>query len=215
MKANRLAMFAVCVASAALAQEQPPPDDELPTLDELLGTEGEASESTDAETLPEEDAELDRLLSGSEIADEFRQAVDLMGRSATRLTTARDTGSRTQRMQEDALRKLDKLISDAERRAQQASSSPSPSADRQQAQPQPRQQTQQQAGNGDNRGEVNPPALRSGPLSAEEAADLAAWGSLPARVRDALVQGSSDKFSAAYRKLTEAYYKMLAEEPRR
>jgi hypothetical protein len=137
-----------------------------------------------------------------------------MSRSAQRLAGPRDTGSRTQRMQEDVLRKLDKLISDAERRAQQASSTPSSSSSQQQPQAQPRQQGEQQAANGDNRSENTPPGLRTGALRPEEAADLAAWGSLPERVRDALVQGSSDRFSAAYRRLTEAYYRMLAEEPK-
>ena len=75
-------------------------------------------------------------------------------------------------------------------------------------------QGEQQAANGDNRSENTPPGLRTGALRPEEAADLAAWGSLPERVRDALVQGSSDSFSAAYRRLTEAYYRMLAEEPK-
>ncbi len=203
------------IAPGAIAQDEAG-DEELPTLDELLGIEGAAGGEADAPRLPDErdEAELEELLSGREIASEFRQAVDLMGRSAERLTGPRDTGSRTQRMQEDALRKLDKLISDAERRAQQSSSTPSSSSPQQQPQNQPRQQGEQQAANGDNRNENTPPDVREGTLRPEEAANLAAWGSLPARVRDALVQGSSDRFSAAYRKLTEAYYRMLAEEPR-
>jgi hypothetical protein len=191
--------------------------DALPTLDDLLGIEGAAEEGGAAE-LPGEDRdeELDRLLSGGEIADEFRAAVELMGRSAVRLGSARDTSVRTQRLQEDVLRKLDKLIADAENRAQQSSSSSSSSSQsQQQMQNQPNQQgQQQQPGGGDNQAEVDPPGLRTGPLRPEEAADLAAWGSLPARVRDALVQGSTDRFSATYRKLTEAYYRMLAEEPK-
>lgn len=209
-----LSLVAITCSSARAQDEDP-----LPTLDELLGTAGEA---TDAEEGPGGDdatgEELERLLSGTEIADEFRAAVDLMNRSAGRLQTSHDTGIRTQRMQEDVLRKLDKLIADAERRAQQSGSSSSSSSSGQQQQQQrsqPRQQGGQQAGDGENRGEADPPGLRSGPLRPEEAADLASWGALPARVRDALVQGSSDRFSATYRKLTEAYYRMLAEEPER
>ncbi|HZW10281.1 MAG TPA: hypothetical protein VFF69_10300 [Phycisphaerales bacterium] len=221
----RLAAIVACVhACGAAAQTEKDGDGSkesdaptLPTLDELLGIGRGASETEQGASLPGGEAgeELDRLLSGGEIADEFRAAVDLMGRSAARLDTAGDTGVRTQRMQEDVLRKLDKLIADAESRAQQSSSSSSSSSQaQQQAQNQPNQRGQQQTGTGDNRAEMDPPGLRTGPIRPEDAADLAAWGSLPARVRDALVQGSGDQFSATYRKLTEAYYRMLAEEPK-
>jgi hypothetical protein len=159
--------------------------------------------------------ELDRLLSGQEIVDEFRAAADLMDRSAERLGAARDTGIDTQRMQEDVLRRLDKLIADAQQRSQQnSSSSSSSSQQQQQQQQQPRQDSSQQTGSQDNQGETMAPGLQTGPLGPEQAADLAAWGALPARLRDALLQGSSDRFSATYRKLTEAYYRKLAEEPK-
>lgn len=196
--------------------------DPLPTLDELLGLEGGASEGGDEVGLPVDGAgeeaarELDRLLSGQEIVDEFRTAVDLMTRSADRLKAARDTGITTQRMQEDVLRALDKLIADAEQRGQQSSSSSSSQQQQQQqqqGQQQPGQQSSPRSNSGDNQGEVSPPARQDGPLGAEQAADLAAWGNLPARLRDALVQGASDRFSATYRKLTEEYYRKLAEDP--
>jgi hypothetical protein len=162
----------------------------------------------------EAEEELDRLLSGREVVDEFRAAVELMDRSARRLDASSDTGINTQRMQEDVLRKLDKLIADANRRSQQSNNSSSSSSSGQQPQPQPKQDSAPQAGEGDNRDEQSPPAGRSGPLGPERAANLAAWGALPARLRDALQQGSADRFSATYRKLTEAYYRKLAEEPK-
>lgn len=216
-------LLAACAASmlpgaAARAQDtQPAKADPLPTLDQLLGTEGGASDAAGAGALPKpRDEELDRLLSGREIADEFRAAADLMDRTAARLANARDTGIDTQRMQEDVLRKLDKLIADAEQRGQQSSSSSSSSTRQQQqsSQQQPRQDGSQQSGSRENRGETTPPGLRTGPLGPEQAANLAAWGALPARLRDALLQGASDQFSATYRKLTEAYYRKLAEEPK-
>jgi hypothetical protein len=40
----------------------------------------------------------------------------------------------------------------------------------------------------------------------------AAWGNLPERVRDSLLEGSSDYFSSLYEAMTEAYYKKIAEE---
>jgi hypothetical protein len=225
------ARFAACAlllapAGAAWAQDaqptqptqptQPIKDDPLPTLDELLGTDGDASDAGNAAELPDQRREeLDRLLSGQEIVDEFRAAADLMDRSAERLGAARDTGIDTQRMQEDVLRRLDKLIADAQQRSQQnSSSSSSSSQQQQQQQQQPRQDSSQQTGSQDNQGETMAPGLQTGPLGPEQAADLAAWGALPARLRDALLQGSSDRFSATYRKLTEAYYRKLAEEPK-
>ncbi|MEX2213577.1 MAG: hypothetical protein WD768_05590, partial [Phycisphaeraceae bacterium] len=38
------------------------------------------------------------------------------------------------------------------------------------------------------------------------------WGRLPARIRSELEQGLGEKFSPLYKKLTEAYYRRLAEE---
>jgi len=211
----------VCAAVPVCAQDADP----LPTLDELLGTEGGASEGgegdegVEGDELPggesEREAELDRLLSGQEIVDEFRSAVALMDRSARRLGESRDTGLTTQRMQEEVLRALDKLIADAQQRGQQSSSSSSSSSQDQQqeqGQQQPGQQSSPKSASGDNQGDASAPGRQDGALGPEQAADLAAWGNLPARLRDALVQGASDRFSATYRKLTEEYYRRLAEE---
>ncbi len=41
------------------------------------------------------------------------------------------------------------------------------------------------------------------------------WGRLPARVRDAVRQGMRDPMSASYRRLTQDYYRRMAEEPKR
>ncbi|MFM8872946.1 MAG: hypothetical protein ACKOJI_06295 [Phycisphaerales bacterium] len=43
----------------------------------------------------------------------------------------------------------------------------------------------------------------------------AEWGRLPPRVREAVRQGLRDPMSAAYRRLTQVYYRRLAEEQRR
>ena len=212
-----LLVLTLCALPITVARAQDD-SDPLPTLDELLGTDGEASGTGEVTDIPDANTEeLDRLLSGQEIVDEFRAAADLMDRSARRLASSRDTGLNTQRMQEDVLRKLDKLIADAQQRSQQSSSSSSSSSQQQQQQQQqqqPRRDQNDQAGQGDNRQEATPPGRRDGPLGPEQAADLAAWGGLPERFRDALLQGANDRFSATYRKLTEAYYRKLAEEPK-
>lgn len=213
--------------AGARAQDQAPdaPKQEgepspLPSLDDLLGTgsDNPAPPEEEADTTPEvsgagED-ELDRLLSGEQIADEFTSAVRLMGKSAARLRQSRATGLATQRLQEDVLRHLDKLIADAQKRSQSSSSSSSQSTSEQtntQAQPQPGQQA---APAGDNRTESMPPGATGAAAGPERPGDLASWGHLPAKVREALRQGNGETFSSVYRALTEAYYRALAEEPK-
>lgn len=191
----------------------------LPSLDDLLGLPTTATPGKRPPPADPDKAELERQLSPGEAAEQFRQAVDLMGQTAKRLTDSRDTGLRTQRLQEDVVRKLDMLIKSAEQQKQQRRQSSSSSSNRpqrdQQNQPgQQQQSTPQDAANGDNRDERMPPGREDGPLNPELAARGAAWGALPARVRDALLQGRSDKFSALYQRMTEAYYRKLAEEPK-
>ncbi len=192
--------------------KQDAPGPALPGLDELLGIDGPTSDGARALPDPAE-RDLDRELSGEQVAEAFTRAVMLMGETADRLQIARDTSLTTQRMQEQIIRDLDTLIAQAEQNQQQqqqqgASTSSQPNSQQQPNQPQPGQQP----GQGDNRGEVSPPAQQAADLRPEENPDLASWGNLPERVRDALFQGAADQFSAVYRGMTEAYYRRLAEE---
>ena len=216
------AIAIVCGVScaAALAQQSDEPREPLPSLDELLGIEEDAGDSDDAAGLPEDpqQAELERLLTSEEVGDAFRQAVRLMGDTAERLGPEGDTGLATQRMQEDVLRKLDQLIQSAKDNQNQSSSSSSSSQQQQQqqqqSQPQQPQQQQQQnsQGGSDPQSEQTPPAQQSGAFGPGSIEDPAAWGALPARLRDSLVQGTSTPFSSLYRSMAEAYYRRLAEE---
>ena len=195
--------------------EQPAdPEEELeplPDLDELLGLE---SDTRSGEADPEL-AELERMLNAQEATDAFAQAVTQMHDVAELLRVAKDTGVRTQRTQDEILKRLDVLI-------EQAQNSQSSSSSQQQSQPRPQQQQQQQqqgqqsqASNqrqGDNREEMLPPGGQDARLNNVLDAARAAWGSLPPRVRDVLLQGSSDRFSSLYESLTEEYYRRLAEE---
>jgi hypothetical protein len=194
------------------AKTQPtPPEEELPGLDDLLDlSEGDAPDSTAADALKRE---LEDKLAGEQIAEQFQEAVRLMGQTAERLQTGRDTGLTTQRLQDDILKKLDGLIDAAKKQQSSSSSSSSRSeSDGQRNQPNQPQSTQSQAGSGENRSEVDPPARRDGAVNPEVDQTGAAWGSLPAHVREALNQGFSDSYSALYRAMTEAYYRRLAEE---
>ncbi|GAB5496630.1 MAG: hypothetical protein Phyf2KO_17100 [Phycisphaerales bacterium] len=203
---------ALIAAGGAYAQ---PEDEPLPTLDELLGLDND-SESADEESSEKTDAtdaELDRQLDTDKpIADEFLEAVGLMHESATRLSGQSDTGVVTQRLQEDILRRLDELI---DRAGEQSSSSSSSSSEEQQEQrQQPNQQSrdENQANINENQDTTNPPGGQDARLGAQATLDGARWGNLPERLRDALLQGSSDSYSSLYKSMTETYYRRLAEE---
>lgn len=216
---NRSAIPAILLAAALLAPtaRSQPEEDPLPTLDELLGLDSDEAPADEPapEAAPDAtDAELDRQLAEAKpIADEFLEAVGLMRESAGRLSTQADTGVVTQRLQEDILRRLDELID----RAGQQSSSNSPSSSPSQSQQQQEQPSQQrreenQQASGEPQDKSDAPAGEEARLGAQAALDGARWGNLPARLREALLQGSSDSYSSLYKSMTEAYYRRLAEE---
>lgn len=189
----------------------------LPGLDELLGLE-ESGEQGESAAPSVTERELERALEGGSAGDDFAEAVRLMGETAWRLGEAADAGEDTQRLQEEILRKLDKVIERARQNQQSSSSSSSPSSSQQQQQQQPDQQNQSQSNSsseGENQSESQPPGGGDARPAQGVAADTATWGALPERVREALQQGSSSEFSAVYRRMTEAYYRRLAEEATR
>lgn len=202
-----------------------------PTLDELLGlpkTPAPAPKDASAKDPASKDGEaqgevkdpnaaaLDEVLSGKQINDAFEQAVALMGDASKRLNAGGDPGIDTQRIQEDIIKKLDQVLDSMQQQQQQSSSKSKPQQRQTPQQPQgsQRQQQQQQAQqpSGENRGDTTPPGLQEGALRPGLEGARAAWGSLPQRVRDMLLQGSGDRFSAKYQAMTEAYYRKLAEE---
>jgi hypothetical protein len=209
-------------ACVAIAQQEAPPEDQpekepppaVPDLDDLLGLE--EGEDRPAEAPDTTELELDRKLSGEEMAEAFDEAVRLMGEAAERIEGSQDVGIDTQRIQEDVIRRLEMIIASAPRQQQQqqSRSSSSQQQDQQQQPQQPRDQDQQ-AGQGDNRAELTPPGLREGELGPAPALGSALWGALPERVREAISQGTTDRFSSLYQGLTEAYYRRLAEEANR
>lgn len=194
--------------------EPAPPGEPMPDLDELLGLPGVDERPERADPAK---AELDRKLTMREAANEFIEAARMMDQTAERLQGSKDHGLTTQRLHDEILRKLDMVIATAKRQQSQSSSSSSSSSQSRDPKSQPNQpgrpqQDSGQAGQGENRGEVDPPARREGQLGPEIASAGERWGQLPARVRDALSQGSSDRFSQMYRAMTESYYRRLAEE---
>ncbi len=211
-------------ASAGVPPKKPEADkpsgaksDDLPSLDDLLGTGNDKPKEGEAAPDAAKN-ELDKLLSGAELGQAFDQAAGLMRDAARRLTDTRDVGLSTQRIQEDALRKLDQLISSLDRQAQQQQQQQQPGEqDQQSSEPRQRQQQQQQQQSSQQPGSGEPqehdgPELQEGALNPELDSARAAWGALPARVRQMLLQGSSDRFSSLYNRMTQEYYRRLAEE---
>ena len=157
-------------------------------------------------------------LSPQEQADEFASVVKLMDEAADRVEKERDTGLDTQRVQEDVLTRLDRIIKAArqnQQQQQQQSQSQPQDQDQNQNQNQRTQQQQQQQANQAADQAKDGPARQDGALATPAAAAPAAWGDLPAHVRDALLQGFSDKFSSMYKTATESYYRKLAEEKKK
>lgn len=194
---------------AAAPQAPPSPPAPVPTLDELLGLGGAAPGAGD----PTRD-DLNKRLADENPADLFEQAVGLMGATASRLGDAADTGLDTQRLQEDTLRKLDAMISQMRRQQQQQQQQKQRQQSPQEQQEQQRrleQSTRQETRSADSQN-IDPPGRRDGALRPGLEAAKAAWGALPARIRDLLLQGSGEKFSSAYERMTEEYYRKLAEQ---
>lgn len=206
-----------------------PPDDKAAgggkSLDELLGIGGDEAGRDAGEDAAERERQqvLDESLREREAAGAFAEAVRGMRLSAELLGDKFDTGVGTQRIQEDVIAKLDILIKQPPKRSRSSSSSSSSSSQSQrQQQPMPRQQQQQQQSGSDARnnqpndsGEVNPPPFEEGPVNSILDETRTEWGSLPERVRDMIRQGLREEPSSLYQRLTEAYYRRLAEDASR
>jgi hypothetical protein len=197
-------LLLACVTGLARGQEQP----EDPGLDELLGIKGESASK------PTED--ITKKLDDEQVADDFVRATKLMKTAADRLVSGGDAGIETQRVQEDVLRLLDKMIDQAQKQKKSKSkkkqSQDSQSQEQQQQQQQSSQQSATQSESNPDGGGNNSPG-KDGTTKSPDAGNAAAWGNLPKHIRDALTQGVNDRFSSMYRELTEEYYKRLAKDP--
>lgn len=198
------------------ADPAPPDDpDALPSLDDLLGLDDEKPKSDD----DSQQSELDRELRDEQAGDDFSQAVNLLDQVAQRLEKNSDTGLATQRMQEEAVKRLDKLISEA-RKQRQNRQQQKKRQQQQQQQDQPQKSQQQQQSqtqstsnqNAQNQGAAPDQGRQDGAVRQVTPGGTAAWGNLPDHVRSSLMQGFSDRFSSMYQAMTEAYYRRLAED---
>ena len=212
-------------ASSADAESKTPP----PSLDELLGLEEEDPEASEAAAADSSRRVAERLRERP-IADDFREAIAQMRASEGLLEEAASEsegdaiGLGTQRVQEEIIRRLDALIQSAQRQRQrqqqqQQSSSSSSSS---QSQPSPSEQSGASSASsessrnaqGSESGDALPPAFEEAELGAMLEEGRVEWGNLPERVRELVRQGRRDRVSSIYRRLTEQYYRRLAEEAR-
>jgi len=212
-----------CLLAAALGTQDPavpaetqPETATPPSLDELLGLDGEKDNAAE-QAARQNQEELERRLSDVELGDLFDVALANMAISADLLDGDLDSGLGTQRVQQDILARLDQLIDIAKQMSQQQMSSggggsgqskPKPGAE-----PQQQQAGGQRSQSGGQDGQsVEPPPGQEGDINTIIEETGSEWGHLPERLREMLEQAQNSHISALYRKLTEQYYKRLAEE---
>lgn len=217
-----IAMLVLALPAAAMAQ------DDQPSLDELLDLTPPPAEERPQETpAPAEgaidlDEALRRQLEGEGPQGRLEQAIDQMEQVTARLGRDRDPGPATQRIIESILDKLDAVIDEAQRRQQgQQSQQQGQASNRDSQAQQVAQQGGQPAGGQQRAGATTNPQdsgpTRGTPIQQQldhrpMEALRREWGSLPPRLRDELREGLDERFSPIYQRLTEAYYRRLAEE---
>jgi hypothetical protein len=170
------------------------------------------------------DPELEKLLDGRPKGDPFASAVSQMQTVAQRLARQQDAGRNTQRMQREILKKLDQALAQARKQQQKGGGGQGQARRRQRGQNPAEQQDLQRAGQQQRRtaqaGGQNPSGAsgEDGSTSARQAESLEAlrrqWGNLPPRLRDELSEGLDEQFSPVYQRMTEDYYRRLAEQMR-
>jgi hypothetical protein len=184
----------------------------LPSLDELLGL---APSSEGSGGAPASGAEaLDRTLRDESPRGGFERAAALMDDAAARLGVRGDVSIETQRIQAEALARLDEAIAAANRAPPSPSSSSSSSSSPQNQPAQPQAQNspgQNQPGAGEPDEGPRGGSTQAGTLDTTTP-EAAAWGALPERLRGQLLQGLGDRYSSLYQRTTEEYYRRLAEE---
>ena len=213
------------------------------SLDELLGVPdvpsasgGQSSTSAIDAAEREQAKRLQRSLDEASLQDLVQKALEGMRSASSRLTDQSDAGLGTQRIQEDVVKSLERLLEEAQKqqKKQQGSRSSSSSDSRSQQQrksgepqdPSERNGQQRQPERSRAQGQQKSSSSASGDVEAEvgtrdtdEAAvggelseSRVEWGQLPERVRELVLQGRRDRVSTIYERLTREYYRRLAEE---
>lgn len=146
---------------------------------------------------------------------------------AGRLIAAGDSGSRTRPAQDEVIRRLDELIKKMEQQCQNCQSGqPQQGQQKQQTKrSKPSQANQQAAKPGKPSGKPSDAAAQQSSMRLTQAEAAAAaerrqaeiikrvWGRLPERLREQMLQSTSDEYLPEYRAEIERYFERLAEEP--
>ena len=214
-----------------VSKDAPPAKDAPKSLDDLLGVPQGESGGGSAEDAArrEQEKRLEKSLDESSMSDLVQRALDGMKTASERLTDAKDAGLGTQRVQEDVVKTLDRLLQEAQRRQSKSSSSSKSSGKRDHKQDPSEQNGQQQKqqqkkptkssqtsssndSNDDSREGTRDDAIAQTQELNESRIE---WGRLPERVRELVLQGRRDRVSTIYERLTREYYRRLAEEASR
>lgn len=215
---------------AEAAQPPAPPTEAPKSLDDLLGVPGDPSSGASAEDAArrEQEKRLQKSLDEASMSDLLHRAVEGMKTASDRLTDEKDAGLGTQRIQEEVVKTLDRLLQEAQRR--QSKPSPSKSQSKRSSkddpsekngQQQKQQKSQRPQGSQPSRSNDSNDDAREGTRDDAVAAtqelteSRIEWGRLPERVRELVLQGRRDRVSTIYERLTREYYRRLAEEASR
>ncbi|QQE13751.1 hypothetical protein JD969_09895 [Planctomycetota bacterium] len=201
------------------------------SLDELLGLDDDTSPTNEQTPSQEQtvqavdtvdDDKMKRALSGQDPSDLFEKVIVEMNDVSRRLKD-KHVGLQTQREQIEIISKLDQIIAQAK---QQQSSSGKSSQNQKHKQSQSDRSGKSQAKQskassqkgkiqtkaGENKGQAG--VSSSSQATSDDKAlreTRMEWGQLPERVRKEVEEGMNERFSSKYRRLTEQYYKRLAE----
>jgi hypothetical protein len=213
--------FSLGFTSIAFGQTDQPSLDDLLDLSPDQPTQDQTTPET-PETLPGNEnltESVNEALTASDAADAFEQAVEEMDHVSRRLGRSFDPGVETQRMQESIMRKLDQVIEAAKQQSSSGGGGSSQPREQDQGSQSLAQQGQPSGGEPQPAGQqassgqagVTTPIKPEMQDSALEQLRKE-WGVLPPRVREELSDGLRERFSPLYRRMTEAYYKALAEQ---
>ncbi|MCC6422548.1 MAG: hypothetical protein IT447_03650 [Phycisphaerales bacterium] len=204
-------------------------------LDQLLqkSSKGQVKlgpEPDNKDQLPEEagkeeieNQELENsLLTDEPTAEQIEKDVnrigDRMARSRQRLALNNDPGKTTQIIQDRIIANLDELIQMARNQQTNSSSSSNPQVAEQQPKPQPGDPSNQQPGQSQPNHAQTP--AQSSTVSPGQSANpdpttdihqnMAEWGGLTPRQRQAVIEGSNETIIQKYKGLVDDYYRSLA-----
>lgn len=209
-----LVLLLLGLGAAPVAGQDPAPEDKPPASDPADSREEPDSYEEDlGEKL------LRKAVTGAE-EDIMAQILRLMHESSRKLTLEFDPGARTQGMQAKIVERLDEAIKLAAAQQHQARGEGQSTGDKRRL-PEDGEtgETEQDEGEG-REGDATAgsgstgagvvtenPERRGGPLSERRRA----WGNLPPRDREEVIQGKGEGFLERYRQQIERYYRALQE----